>query len=239
MNSKKITFKPLSELAEGVVPRPEPARIYTPEWWKSMPAFVNGGKPEFKQDGMPDSSVKMCVPFADTFRFGYIQCTWTDIHVEPHEYDKDSFVLHTASEPKALSIRTHSQLSEFHQVDSYYPLELVWKTQWVPKLPKGYSALLVHPLNRDDLPFTTLSGIIDADKYHQDDDGNHPFYIKRGFSGIIPAGTPMYQIIPFKRDDWVSDVEAYSKQVVYDGLKAHNKLWGAYKDRVWTKKNFK
>jgi len=240
MKSKKITFKPLSEMAEGVVPRPQPVGKSMPEWWKNMPAFLNGRKPKFSSDGgSVDASVKMCVPFADTFRVGYVQCTWTDIYIEPHEFDEDGFLFYFASQPEPFKDRPSSQLIGSHQVQSYYPVELEWKTQWVPKLPKGYSALLTHPLNRDDLPFQTLSGIIDADKYHQDNDGNHPFYIKKGFSGLIPAGTPMYQIIPFKRDNWVSKAEKYSKEVIYESIRAHNKFWGAYKDKFWTKKNFK
>lgn len=241
VKSKKITFKPLSKLAEGVVPRPEPAGKSIPDWWKTIPAFRNGGKPIFNVHDMgPDTSVKLCVPFADTFKMGYIQTTWTDIYIEPHEFDEYAFNFYVASEPEIFKMRPQSQIQEFQQVKStYYAAELEWRTQWAPKLPKGYSALLTHPLNREDLPFTTLSGIIDADKWHHDGEGNHPFFIKKGFSGIIPAGTPMYQIIPFKRDDWVSEVEEYSEQTVYDGLQAHNVFWGAYKNRFWTKKNFK
>ena len=33
---------------------------------------------------------------------------------------------------------------------------------------------------------------------------NFPFFIKEGFTGLIPYGTPIVQIIPFKRDDWKS-----------------------------------
>lgn len=241
VKSKKITFKPLSKLAEGVVPRPMPAGKYVPDWWKKIPAFKNGGSPDLNSGSefTLEPSVKMCVPFADTFRFGYIQVTWADIYIKPHEFNEDDFEFYTADGPQMFDVRDNLQIPHAKSNSTYYPIELEWKTQWVPKLPRGYSALLIHPLNREDLPFTTLSGVVDADKYHHDADGNHPFYLKKGFSGIIPAGTPMYQIVPFKREDWESETEAYSEQVVYDGLKAHNKFWGSYKDRFWTKKNFK
>lgn len=238
--NKKITFKPLSKLAEQVVPVPQPASKHSPEWWKSTPAFRNGSKPVFSpEEGGPDLSVKMCVPFADTFRLGYIQTTWTDIFISPHEGDEHGFDFYTANEPEIFTVRPHVSTRPNGGGNTYYPVELEWKTQWVPKLPEGYSALLTHPLNREDLPFTTLSGVIDADRYHHDRQGNHPFYIKKGFSGIIPAGTPMYQIFPFKRDDWEADYEGYSEQTRYDDIKAHNVFWGAYKNRFWTKKNFK
>jgi hypothetical protein len=45
--------------------------------------------------------------------------------------------------------------------------------------------------------------------------GNIPFFIKEGFSGVIPKGTPIAQVIPFKRESWTSkclasDRKAYS-----------------------------
>src|SRR5215475_8103617 len=37
---------------------------------------------------------------------------------------------------------------------------------WTIEAPEGYAVLLTHPLNRVDLPFTTLTGIVDCDRYH-------------------------------------------------------------------------
>jgi hypothetical protein len=34
--------------------------------------------------------------------------------------------------------------------------------------------------------------------------GNIPFFIKEGFTGIIPKGTPIAQIIPYERQEWIS-----------------------------------
>jgi hypothetical protein len=33
-----------------------------------------------------------------------------------------------------------------------------------------------------------------------------PFFLIIGFSGVIPAGTPYVQMIPFKREDWASEI---------------------------------
>jgi hypothetical protein len=63
---------------------------------------------------------------------------------------------------------------------------------------------MTHPLNRTDLPFYTLSGIVDSDNYMGE--GKVPFFIKKDFTGIIPAGTPIVQIIPIKTDEvWKSE----------------------------------
>ena len=37
---------------------------------------------------------------------------------------------------------------------------------WTIEAPAGYSLLFTHPANRFDLPFTTLTGLVDCDRYH-------------------------------------------------------------------------
>ncbi len=36
---------------------------------------------------------------------------------------------------------------------------------WTIEAPKGYSVLFAHPANRADLPFTTITGLVDSDLY--------------------------------------------------------------------------
>jgi hypothetical protein len=64
--------------------------------------------------------------------------------------------------------------------------------------------LITHPINRYDLPFTSVSGLADYDVYPLP--GNVSFHIKEGFEGTIPAGTPIMQIIPIKREDWEHNI---------------------------------
>jgi hypothetical protein len=37
---------------------------------------------------------------------------------------------------------------------------------WIIEAPDGYAVLFTHPFNRFDLPFTTLTGLVDCDRYH-------------------------------------------------------------------------
>jgi hypothetical protein len=73
------------------------------------------------------------------------------------------------------------------------------------KTPRGWSILVVQPLNRFDLPWTITSGIMDTDQYSTS--GNIPFFIREDFDGIIAEGTPIAQVIPFKRQDWKSEID--------------------------------
>ena len=219
--------------AEILVDPPRSARKNTPEWFAKMPAFTNG-KVKLDQNGSPNATLKMCLPFADSFNMGYIQTTWTDIMVSI-DNDGNMGVTTATSEPAILDGREHMS----HKIpDDFYQQEFAWHSQWIPKVPAGYSVLYTHPLNREDLPFQTLSGVVDSDGYHHEADANHPFFIKKGFTGLIPRGTPMFQIIPFKRDDWKSSIVDYDSDHYIRATKVRQRFWGGYKEMFWHKKTF-
>jgi len=79
-----------------------------------------------------------------------------------------------------------------------------WDNPYTIKTPPGYSVMFSHPVNMPYLPFYTLSGVVDTDNYFQP--VLFPFIAKNNFNGVLPAGTPIVQVIPFKRDDWKSEV---------------------------------
>jgi len=222
----KIVFMPSSHEAGLVVEPPVPAKKMLPEWYKKSPAF--NPKNPF------DKTLKMCMPFFDAATGGYIQNTWTDIYIGL----KDGNVSWaTANEPSIMNVRPQPSIP---LTDNYYPVEFVWQRQWSARLPKGYSLLITHPHNRLDLPFRTLSGVVDADSFYHTPVGNIPFFIEKGFQGFIPAGTPMYQMIPIKRNNWESQVVAFDKD---ETLKLNHiikrKFYGAYRNMFWHKKTYR
>jgi hypothetical protein len=109
---------------------------------------------------------------------------------------------------------------------------------WAIKSPTGYSILVVHPLNRGDMPFQTLSGIVDTDDYNMPI--NLPFLLKSDFEGIIEAGTPIAQLIPIKREFWSHKIEEFdeifSSQV---SKKFFTKIYRVYKNLFWKRKDYK
>jgi hypothetical protein len=228
----KIEFIPSTKQCELYVKSPMPAKNYLPEWYKEIKPVTKSSL-KFNNYG-PELNVKMCMPFLDSMTAGYIQETWCDIFIE---YKNDEIHYRYSEDPEIISIRERVSLPI---TDEYYPFEFVWKEPWTAKLPKGYSAIVTHPFNSVDLPFFTLTGIVDADMYNHTRLGNHPFYLKSGFTGIIPAGTPMYQIIPFKRESWESAKLEYDP---FESEKKHyligRKFFGSYRDLFWQKKEYK
>lgn len=229
-----IKFNPTSKDHDTMLCPPQPSKNYIPDWFKKQNAFENN-KIKISENGLSNATAKMCMPFNDALRSGYIQKTWCDIFIQIS--DTGQLEYFWSSGPQILKIRNENYGS-FPNMPDYYPIEFVWNIAWMPELPKGYSALITHPLNRIDLPFYTLSGIIDSDKYKYGVKNNQfPFYIKNGFNGLIPEGTPMYQIIPIKRDSWKSKNNQYNEinQIKEDGM-VRKKFWGGYKKYFWSKK---
>lgn len=71
---------------------------------------------------------------------------------------------------------------------------------WGVKTPRGYSCLFKNPSNNFSNPITIFEGIVDTDTYHNL--VAFPFFVSdlNLEEYIIKAGTPICQIIPFKRE---------------------------------------
>lgn len=236
-SSKKIIFVPRDQQSEKFVIPPKPAKNYIPDWYKNMQPFHDNVSNVFPKP----STGKKCIPFLDTFLSGYIQETWCDIAVEKKQIDDNNFEIIYNWGGNVQPISTRS--SEFStpmllpKNDKFYPIEFLWQTQWEPKLPPGYSCLYMHPMNRYDLPFYVMNGIIDSDEYPVA--GPLPIFIEKDFEGIIPAGTPMYQMIFFERHSW-KHVIGNQKTVDTEKILAETRkyFYDGYKKLFWKKKNF-
>jgi hypothetical protein len=237
---KKIEFYPSSLEVVQLVPPPNPAKSYVPSWYKKIKP-VDKTKPEFRDDGMQvNVNLKQCMPFLDTLTTGYIQETWSDIHINVEENNGEYKVsIGYPMGPEQVNYRFTPTLLDI--TDEYFPIEFIWIDPWVPKVPDGYSVLFSHPLNRFDLPFHTLSGIIDSDKFYHEINGAYPFFLKKEFNGvIIPAGTPMYQMIPLKRDSWESSTNEFDETKMLERKRSVRKyIYDAYRNYFWQKKDYK
>lgn len=235
--SQKIKFNPVDELTDITVPHPKPASEYLPEWLqKATPFFTK--TPEFAvETGKPNVTFKMCMPFTDTFNMGYIQETWTDIWIDQKP---DGVYFYFPAGPKIMSERPLMASSMMPSIPGFYENHYTWHPPWLPELPPGYSCIITHPLNRSELPFQVFSGIIESDTFYtSEQQSNIPFILREGFSGMIKKGTPMYQIIPFKREDWVSSANKHDhvRQLTMT-QKIRQFAMGGYKKLHWKKKNF-
>lgn len=229
---KLIRFYPATS-QQIDIPGPHPARLSMPEHYRSIPAPART-KPIFGGDNNPVLNVRACVPYQDALAAGYIQSTWCDLYIDTNSDDVEYH--YSRGEPPLMWHRSmHESFQNVHK--DYLPVEFLWNAWWQPETPPGYSVLITHPLNRTDLPFMTTSGIVDSDVFVLEGSGQVPFYIRRGFSGLIPAGTPMYQVIPIYRHSWKSHIESEPAQ---SGTWAalHRFFTGGYRRQYWQRKHY-
>jgi hypothetical protein len=85
---------------------------------------------------------------------------------------------------------------------------------WTIETPPGFSLLFTHPVNRRDLPFTALTGLVDCDAYHDVPVQFPAHWHDAGFNGVLPKGTPLVQCLPVKRQTWRVECEALSPEAM-------------------------
>jgi hypothetical protein len=230
----KIEFIPTDKETELIVPPPVTSKSAIPDWYSSKKRFVGSGAPSIHNGGVDNNSIKACYPFYDSMTFGYVQKTWCDIYIEFFD-DFARYEFSTGPEIISLRERVAIKISE-----DYWPFEFVWKMRWSVKTPPGWSCMLVSPLNRPDLPFESLSGVIDSDEFTHPDVGDYPFYVKKSFNNfIIPAGTPMFQMFPVKRDNWQSsNLNLDTEKILKNKWKLKKHFIGGYKKVFYKPKKF-
>lgn len=233
-----VKFHPLSKEIEWVVPPPKPASEYKPEWLKRL----NGidGPPRYGDNVIVNRTAQMCKPFVDTFETGYIQESWCDIHVA---IGPDGMLHYNQSAtPQMMSHRGNPESGKQLQLPKhFYSTEFVWHQPYVAELPKGYSMIITHPLNHWNLPFVTMTGIIENDTFvYESASNNLPFNIYNWFTGIIPAGTPLFQFIPIKRDKWERSIEEYNQERQAKSIhQIRRKFANQYRSLHWKRKEYK
>ena len=214
---------------ENLGPEPELSIKSLPEWYKKHPRYDTEGK----------SLWRNCVPLFDAMTFGYVLLTPEDI-----TFKKGPDRVHAEIDPESPFL---SFISERESMDAFKaPLgydnnHYAWLPRWGFELNPGYSAIYTTPFNRFDLPFINTTGIIDNDKMSTP--GNMPFFLRDGWTGVIPKGTPFVQVIPFKREEWsliVAEPNPFdSRRQRKLGDRFRSVKADYYRDKLWTRKRFK
>jgi hypothetical protein len=210
-----------------------PAKNFIPDWYKDIPRFNNDDKKiKIQGNGISNVGLKSCIPFLDSLNVGYIITLHCDILVE--DLGGEKRMSWTSSSPP-LEPRPVETVGKIPSPAGYGNFTQAWKFKRGILVPKGYSLLFTQPLNHTELNTYTTSGIVDADGGMGS--GGIPFAVREDFQGVIKAGTPIMQIIPFKRDNWKLE-KLGSIPKTYKQWASRNSLSGWYKQNIWKKKSF-
>ena len=219
---------------DGVLEKPKPATDYIPQWYKNAKS-ERTGKKDPTLDGSPNATVKRCMPVWDMMTAGYIMETPYDIYVR--QTPEGPFFQWGNNDAIAFQHMDQFQNHPYSK-DINYAVRIV--IPWSIKTPKGWSSMVMEPQHHELGPISCASGIIDTDDY------SIPFnmFLKLrdpNFEGMIPAGTPFLQIIPFKREVWTSSLGTDKERTKHhsDRLKFNTVFFDKYKKLWWNKKEYK
>lgn len=220
---------------------PTPVIKTIPEWYRKADRFAK------KLDGSfwkgPDNGKiptwKACPAIFDIMGSGYTLRTPCDIEFVETGSNTMSITIADATYKEFCTPR--QKMPQFENPWGYHENHFAWFPDWAVETPEGYSVLYSQPFNRFELPFLTTSGIIDNDKVKLL--GSMPFFIRKGFSGVVPAGTPFAQLIPFKRDDWSSEFIIEDQNSMYEKNRKNSMQYrvpdgGVYKNEVWQPRRY-
>ncbi|MFL5298335.1 MAG: hypothetical protein ACJ798_18300 [Phenylobacterium sp.] len=227
-----LTFRCPKEL-EGLLPPPVPATQGVPGWFKAMPTQA----PPAALSG-EDDTVKRCPPFIDAMTSGFLIPLICDVRVEDGEFTWDDDLPPGGSVgfPRSpIGFHDPGQVAGTPLFDADQVL-IKFHNLWTIEAPEGYALLFTHPLNRFDLPFTTLTGLVDCDSYH-DAWINFPArWNDPEFSGVLPKGTPVAQCIPVRREAWTARTAAFTDS---DTQRTHDLLGAIRRERGVYRKQFR
>lgn len=222
---------------------PKPISKTLPSWYKKAEMFVTN--PETKcpwidpNTGNKFPSWKACPSILDVMTSGYALVTPCDIEFF---YSNDRISCKVLDKNYLNFIGTRSPMHDFYTPMGYDENHFHWHVDWGIRVPSGYSVIHMHPLNRFELPFISTNGIVDDDKVHIG--GQIPFFLYRGWTGVLPAGTPYIQLFPFKRENWISEtIIEDDKTILFNNYENARKYrvgdGGVYKNSVWERRYYK
>jgi hypothetical protein len=228
---KSIKFIKTANLTERFYP--VPASSLVPEWYKKTHSYLGENQkkiPNIDNTNGTTATIKKCMPVFDAMTTGYFILLPADVYV----HQKDGLPYYQWSDLGLVDFHPIEQAPNHpdRKGSAPYPKFISY---WGIKTPKGYSCLFTAPKHRNN-PFTILDGIVDTDTYFSP--VNFPFVLNDiTFEGMIPAGTPIAQVIPFKRDAFEMEIGDEDLSLINSLLAS--KFFDRYKNYFWAKKDYK
>ena len=220
----KLKFESVHEGYPDII---VPAKKNIPKWFKDQ-----------KDIDIHNKTFKSCVPFVESMVTGYNVVLPVDLLVEQKDGYPHLNWNQSSESVRLVGSRLNESIDNIPTPHGYHKNSFFWHFPASFEIPVGYSMLVTHPLNRFDLPFQALSVVIDGG-YTLSPFAFVTFFIREGFEGIIPQGTPIVHIFPFKNDKWTAEkTPGTVKKGELMAKKSTAVYSGWYKKTWWTKKHY-
>jgi len=182
----------------ALLPRPQPARAGLPGWLRALPPRVPS-----EAHGRSIRTVKQCPPFVDAMSHGFLMPLPCDVQVGDDgafSWDWPLPALTLPGHPRApLSFHVPEQIAGT-PLSQGRNSAIKFNSFWTIALEPGWSLMVVHPVNRADLPFRVVSGLVDADRFNAVGINFPAAWTDPEFRGTLPRGTPVAQCFPVLRE---------------------------------------
>jgi len=204
-------------------PPPIPASQAFPARLKRSPTEIE------VEDEQKLMTVKKCPPFIDAMIGGYLIPLIADVQF--------------SMKPDGLEFGSTMPIVEHHDprqlAGSPFQQMVIIKflNPWIIKTPPSYSCLITVPLNRFEVPFQPLSGIVETDRFYHEIHFPAISLLAPGQSVTVKRGTPLVQVIPFKRDEWAA-THMPADVPQRDQWEVLGERVGRYKANNWQRKSF-
>lgn len=182
---------------------PEISKWSKPDWWDEMSS--------------DEGSLKRCSGIGDFMSRGVMLKMWHDLHVRPSSDGRNYEAVFDSE--KSLNMRHEENTSALHVSGFMYhqtgacpiadarglPFSSWIKVvnPWHPVTAPGYSTMILPNMLDPSPHYTVLPGVVHTDFYHIT---NLVLRITSREEFVIKAGTPIAQLIVFKRSDDIKNI---------------------------------
>lgn len=214
--------------------QPVLAKDNLPDWYKKTQPYIENNKVDGFINGtfVTTATIKKCMPVFDSMSAGYLINAWADIKI----YKENDTVCYEI-DSQILASHSTKQAGNHFAVDKNDDLVAKFVNTWGIKTPEGYSCLFAPPAHRPNV-ISIMPAIVDTDSYNLAI--HFPFVLSdRNFEGVIPKGTPLVQVIPFKRDNWEMECTVFNEEEKINTFnKLHEEPFNGYKNNFWEQKKY-
>jgi len=220
-------------------PEPSPASKALPAWYQMLESKLSSDRQSHKL-----TTVKMCMPFGDALKAGWLLRAPTDIRFTPASNGTDDEDHVYAETPDANHlVETFPVQQPDHSRNSAFLLpNAVIDTQWEIKTPDGYNLLVVPPINRTEERFTPLGLYAELDNTLDTGPLKLPIRVERT-PVTIGKGDPIAQLIPIKRASLLDkpEIRTWTPESKYGQIKSAFERYNDirkhfYRNELWTPK---
>jgi hypothetical protein len=179
----------------------KPANKIIPEWYKDLPT-----RDMYNRNQLPN--IKECMPAQDMMMSGYIIFNTFEFILYPIASKGIEHYDALTHNPTHISSHLYEQcpVKLQGQRKNYFKISNPWRIE----TPPGYSCLIMQPFYHFDERFQLLPGIVDTDRHDMAVD--LPGYMISQNPITVESGTPIAQVIPFKRDEWTMETSVKPRQ---------------------------